>query len=168
MDVGHLRQGTRSLKVQQPKFSEVFPEASIREGADELTLRADKVGTHRAFSNTDRIEFERWGPPLDDADWRAFCQAIYRGVGGKEQEALYCHYRDRSKATEAKKPSESEKAKDCWTMKAAWDRGEEFCDPARTEDFLGSTRTRLGLWEEHLKDPIVALEKALECLERPH
>ena len=42
----------RSL-FKKTKFSETFPEAAIREeGADELTLRADEVGTQRAFSNT--------------------------------------------------------------------------------------------------------------------
>ena len=47
VDVGDLRRGTRSLKVQKP-----FPKA---EGADELTLRADEVGTQRAFINTEHI-----------------------------------------------------------------------------------------------------------------
>ena len=28
---------------------------------------------------------------------------------------------------------------------------------------LGRTKTRLELWEEHLKDPVAALEKALNC-----
>ena len=32
---------------------------------------------------------------------------------------------------------------------------------------LGRTKARLDLWEEHLKDPIVALAKALECLDNP-
>ena len=45
VDVGHLRQGTRSLKVQKPNFSEAFPEAAIRE-ADQLTLRTDE-GLHQ-------------------------------------------------------------------------------------------------------------------------
>ena len=76
-------EATRSLAVQKPKISEAFPEATIREGADELTLRADDVGTQRAFINTEHIEFERWGPPMVDADWRAFCQAIYKGSEGK-------------------------------------------------------------------------------------
>ena len=60
-----------------------------------------------------------------------------------------------SQATGAKQPSESQKAKALWAMKAAWDRGEEHCDPAREEGILG--RTRLDLWEEHYKDPIAAL-----------
>ena len=72
-----------------------------------------------------------------------------------------------SKATGAKKPSASQKAKALWAMKAAWDRGEDYFDPARKEDILGRTRARLDLWEERLKDLIVALEKALECLEIP-
>ena len=41
------------------------------------------------------------------------------------------------------------------------DRGEVHCVPAREEDILGRTKTRLDLWEEHLKDPIIALEKTL-------
>ena len=60
------------------------------------------------------------------------------------------------------------KAEALWAMKAAWDRSDEDYDPARKEDVLGRTRTRLDFWEEHLKDPIVALEKALECLENPY
>ena len=44
VDVGHLCQGTGPLPVRKPKFSEAFPEAAIREGADELTLRADGGG----------------------------------------------------------------------------------------------------------------------------
>ena len=80
VDVGHLRQGTRSLEVQKPKFSE----AAIREGADELTLRADEVGTQRAFINTDHIEFERLGPPLVDADWHASAKRSTKGTEGKE------------------------------------------------------------------------------------
>ena len=97
-----------------------------------------------------------------------FCHAIYKGIEGKEWEEQYCHFRDMSKATGAKKPSESQKVKALWAMKAAWDRGEEYYDPARKEDILGRTKTRLHLWEEHLKDPLVALDKALKCLENPY
>ena len=96
VDVGHLRQGTR-------KFSEDFPEAVIREEADELTLRADEVGTLKAFINIDHIEYDRWRPPLADAGWHTFCQTIYEGIKGDEWEELYCHHRDVSKATGAPK-----------------------------------------------------------------
>ena len=30
--------------------------------------------------------------------------------------------------------------------------------------FWEEIKTRLELWEEHLKDPIVALDKALKCV----
>ena len=35
VDVGHWRKGMRPCKVQKPNFSEDYPEAAIREGADE-------------------------------------------------------------------------------------------------------------------------------------
>ena len=100
---------------KKTKFSDSHPEAAIREGADELTLRADEVETLRAFINIDHIEFERWEPPLVDADWHAFSLAIYNGIEGEEWEELYCHCRDMSKATGAKKPSESQKANAFWS-----------------------------------------------------
>ena len=59
----------------------------------------------------------------------------------------------------------AQKAKAKWALKAAKDRKEEFYDPAREEDISKRNKTRLELWEEHLKDPIVALDKALKCNE---
>ena len=50
-----MRKGMRPFKVQKPNFSEDYPEAAIREGADELTLRVEEVGT------LDHIEDERCG-----------------------------------------------------------------------------------------------------------
>ena len=58
-----------------------------------------------------------------------------------------------SRAVGVKKPQEAEKAKALWAMKAAKDRKEEFYDPARED------------WEEHLEDPIVALDKAPKFVE---
>ena len=37
-----------------------------------------------------------------------------------------------------------------------------FCDPERKDNILGRNETRLELWEEHLKDPIVALDKTFD------
>ena len=50
-------------------------------------------------------------------------------------------------------------------MKAAKDRKEEFYDPVREEDISKRNKARLELWEEHLKDPIAALDIALKCVE---
>ena len=75
---------------------------------------------------------------------------------------MYDSYKVMSKALGVKKPQEAQKAKALWAMKAAKDRREEFNYPARKDDVLGRNKTRLELWEEHLKDPIVALDKALK------
>ena len=135
---------SRPFKVQRAKFSEDFPEAAIREGADELTLRAEEVGTLKDCINIDHIEDDRWGPPYFDVDWHAFCLAIYKGSGGEKWEELYFHNRDMSRATGAKKPSESQKAKALWATKAAKHREEEFYDPAHKDNILGRKQTRLG------------------------
>ena len=55
-----------------------------REGADELTLRAEEFDTLKACLNVNHIHEENWRPPLLDADWYAFCRAIYKGIGGSE------------------------------------------------------------------------------------
>ena len=117
-----------------------------------------KWRTLRAFINIDHIEFDRWAPPLADADWRAFFQAMYKGIEGEEWEELSCYYRDTSKATGAKKPSESQKSKSPLGNEGGQRQGEMYYDPARKADISGRTKTRLGLWEEHLKDPIIAME----------
>ena len=65
------------------------------------------------------------------------------------------------------KPSESQKSKALWKMKAARDGVYDFYDSERKDNILGRNKTRLELWREHLKDPIVALDKALKCLEMP-
>ena len=93
----------------------------------------------------------------------AFCQAVYKGIEGSEWEVLYHHYRDMSMAARATTPSESQKAKALWVMKAAEDKVDEFYDSARKENILGRKQT-----EEHLKDPIIALDKALKCVENQY
>ena len=95
---------------------------------------------------------------LVDADWYAFCQALYKGIEGNDWEDMCDSYKVMSKAMGVKK-------KTLWTMQAAKDRREEFYDPARKDNILGRNKTRLELWEEHLKDPLVALDKALKCVE---
>ena len=133
--------------------------------ADDLTLRAEEVDTLKACVNVDHIGEKSRGPPLWTQTGTFFCQAIYRGIEGKECEELYFHYREMSKAAGAQKPSESQKVKALWAMKAAWDREEEFYDPACKDNILGRNQTRLELREEHLKEQITALDEALKCLE---
>ena len=70
-----------------------------------------------------------------------------------------------SRAVGVKKTQEAQKAKALWAMKAARNRKEEFYDPAREEDVSKRNKTRLELWEEHLKDPTAALDKAFKHAE---
>ena len=48
LNVGHLKEGTRSFEVRRPKFEEECSEVSIREGPEELTLRAEEVGSQNS------------------------------------------------------------------------------------------------------------------------
>ena len=142
-----LRRGTVSVPVEKTQFSEAFPGAIIREGADELMFRAEEVGMQRTFIDTKHIELERWGPPLVDADRHALCQVVYKGTEGDECEELYYHCRELSQAARAKKPSESQKVKALWTMKAARRRNEEFYDPARVWNCVKNiSKIRWRLW----------------------
>ena len=127
--------------------------------------RVEEVNTSKALINVNHIEPERWGPPLVDADWYAFCQALYKGIEGEDWEDMYESYKEMSGAVGVRKPQEAQKVKALWALKAAKDRKEEFYDPAPEEDVSRRNKTRLELWEEHLKDPIVALDKALKCVE---
>ena len=53
-------------------------------------------------------------------------------------------------------------------MNAAKDAGEEYYEPACEDNILERNKTRLAVWEVHLKDPIVALDKALKCVENSY
>ena len=161
LEVGHLNEGLGTLKVRRPKGQERYPEVTVRESPDELTLRAEEVGTWKSYINAAHSAKERWGPPLVDADWHAFCHALYKGTVGEDWGELYDAYTQMSRAVGVKKPQEA------WEMKAAKDAGEECCDAVREDDILGN-KTRLALWEEHLKDPIVALDNALKCVENSY
>ena len=52
------------------------------------------MGAKKSFVNVDHIAQERWRPPLVDVDWHAFCQAIYKGVEGRDWEEVYKHYKE--------------------------------------------------------------------------
>ena len=59
--VGELDQNVESRKVVKPKFTTDFPEAVVREGADELTLRADEEGALRTFIVTTNVVNKKVG-----------------------------------------------------------------------------------------------------------
>ena len=61
------------------------------------------MNTSKALIDVKHIESERWGPPLVDADWYAFCQALHKGNEGKDWEEMYDSYKVTSKALGVKK-----------------------------------------------------------------
>ena len=67
-DVNHLRRDIRTFYVQKPNCSGDYPEAAIREGADELTLRAEEVETLKTCINIDHIEENRSADSLGKFD----------------------------------------------------------------------------------------------------
>ena len=96
-----------------------------------------------------------------------FCQATCRGIEGEDGEALYDCYEEMSRAA-VRNHIEPPKAKALWKMKAAEDRREDVYDPDRKDNILRRNKTRLELCEEHVKDPIVALDKALKNVENSY
>ena len=64
-----------SRPVVKPNFTTDVPQAVVREGADELTLRAEE-GMLRTIIDPADVGDNRWWPPLVDEDWHASCQAI--------------------------------------------------------------------------------------------
>ena len=79
LEVGHVSEGLRSFEVRRPKGHQGYPEVTVRESPDQLTLTAEEVGTWKSYINVHHIAKERWSPLLVDADWHAFCQAIMSG-----------------------------------------------------------------------------------------
>ena len=103
-----------TFKVRKPKEPEACREVIVRESPDELTLRAEEVEMSKALINVDHIEQERWGPPMVDADWYAFCQAMYKGIEGEDWEEMYDSYKVMSRAVGVKKLQEAQKANALW------------------------------------------------------
>ena len=165
LDVGEPHRGTRNFEVRKPKVPEGGSDVTIRETPDDLTLRAEEVNTLKAYIDVNHIKPERWSPLLVDPGWYAFCQALNKGIEGEDWEEMYDSYKAMSKALGVNKPHEAQKARALCAMKAAKDRREDFHDLARKDDTPRRSKTRLELWEEHLEDPIVALDKVLKCVE---
>ena len=82
---------------------------SIGEGPEELTLRAEEVGSPKAYINVGHIAEDKRTPPLVAADCSAFCQAIYKGIVASEWEELDEHKKEMSNAAGVRKPNESQK-----------------------------------------------------------
>ena len=88
-----LARNVESRKVVTPKPTTDFPEAVVREGADELTLRADEEGALRTPSHRHHeCGRQKMGGHRSDEDWHVICQAIFQWVEGSEWETMYFKY----------------------------------------------------------------------------
>ena len=113
----------------KPKFNkEIFPNAFIRKGVGELTLRTGEAGTLHTFINTANVGAGRWRPPLVDEDWHAVCQAIYKGVEGAAWEKLCCKFVEMNTEVNVRSPGGSSRAKMLRTTMDATDRGDAHHD----------------------------------------
>ena len=113
MDVGVLRRGTGTREVRMPKVPEGGSNLTVRESLDELTLRAGEVNTSKALIDVNNIESEKWGPPLVGDDWYAFCQALYKGIEGKDWGEKYDSCKVLSKVMGVKKAAGGSEGKSC-------------------------------------------------------
>ena len=95
----------------------------VRESPEELTLKADDVGTWKSCINVHHVAKERWGPPLVDADRHAFCQAINKGIEGQAWEELYDCCTEMSRAARVKKPQEAPKSESSLEDEGSQGRG---------------------------------------------
>ena len=114
LEVGHLTEGTRSFQVRRPKFEEGYPEVSMRQGPEELTPRAEEVGSQKACINVDHIAEDTWDRLWQTLIGMPSCQAIYKGIEGSDWEKLHDYYKEMSRAAGVKKPNESQKVKALW------------------------------------------------------
>ena len=64
------------------------------------------------------------GPHLVDADWYAFCQALYKGIEGEDWEEMYDSYKVLSSAVGVKKPQEVQQAKNHLENEGSKEAGE--------------------------------------------
>ena len=160
LDVGYQNRGTGTFKVRKPKVPEGCPEVIVRENSVDMTLKAEEVGKWKALVNVNHIEKERWSSTLVDYDWYAFCWALSK-ASMENWENVFSH-KEMSRAVGVKKPQEAQKAKTLWNMKAAKAASEECYHPDGKDNILRRNETRLALWEKHLKDTIVALDKSPE------
>ena len=145
LDVGSLSRGTRTFQVRKPKVPGGCSEVIVRESPDDLTLRAEEVGTSKALMHVDHIEQEGWGPPLVDADWYAFCQALYEGIEGEAWEDMYESYKGNEQGCGSKEAAGVPQSKSFVGHEAAKDRRDISMTPARRNDISRRTKNAIGV-----------------------
>ena len=131
--IGDLEKNSEAIKVVKPKYSkEIFQNAAIREGVDELTLREGEGGTLRSFINAATVGGSRWRLPLVDEDWHAICQTIHKGVEGAEWEILYFKLVEMNQEVNVRHPMGSSRAETLCKIRDASARCDAYNDQRAT------------------------------------
>ena len=71
------------------------------------------MNTWKALIDVNHIEPERWSPSLVAADWYAFCQALYKGIEGKDWEEMFDSHKEMSKTLGVKSRRRPRRQKPC-------------------------------------------------------
>ena len=134
----------------------------VREGADELTLRADEEGALCTFNDTTNVGGKKDGGHRScmrtgTPSARPFSKSRRTRVGSH----VLSH-----KAAKCKKTLENKRAQALWSLKEAKDKGTDFHDLGRVQKIQTRSQVRLALWAIHLKSPTAALANALEQTEQ--
>ena len=85
------------------------------------------------------------GSPLVDADWYAFCQALYKGIEGEDWEDMCESYKEMSRAVGVKKPQEAQKAKALWAKKSSQRQGGRFLRPGSQRQHFKKRHNAIGV-----------------------
>ena len=162
---GDLEKEAKSKEVVKPKFTTDFPGAVFREGADELTLRADEEGVVCSFIDTTNVGNKRWWPPFVGEDWHAICQAIRKDVEEPEWEALYHKYKEQHQAVKTRKYTENQKAKVLWALKEAKNKGIDGHGVGPRKDGPNEIPSKIGRLGNPFEGPDGRIGKSLgrEC-----
>ena len=138
-----------SRNVVKPKFTTDFLEAVVREGTDELTLRADEGRYDGHLHRRRGGGRQHVGAPLVDE------------IGTPSARPF-----SKVQAVKCKKSVENEKANALWSLKEAKDKGIDFYDLGSVQKSQTRPHVRLDLWAIHLWSPPAALADALKRTER--
>ena len=90
------------------------------------------------------------GPPPVDEVWNAICQAIHKCVEGAED----CKCGKMNQEIHVRSPG-------LWKMSEAIGRGDTYCDQTNENNIEIRNVVRHGLWNKHLRSPVMTLTRAL-------
>ena len=153
--VGDLEKTQESRPVVKPKFTTDFPEAVVREGANELTpeegITNETVdGGCRQLTRTGTLSV----------------MPVFKESKDQSGQPCIVDTRTCMKQDEGKKSGENKKADVLWALKEATNRGVDFYDASHEKEIKTRAHVRLDVWAIHLKKSTTALAKTLEGLDQ--